>query len=70
MAEGNNYSIKISDGTKTKDTTHRIVKVDYGKYKVLNTIFKNGKEWKKGEVISLEKVTAERFIKLGDIKEV
>lgn len=63
------YAVEIKDGAETQDTTNKVVKVDFGQYEVVTPLFKNGKLYKKGDIISLEEKTAERFIEAGNIKK-
>ena len=37
-------------------------------YEVVNPLFKNGKEYKKGDTIELDELTASNFKKTGDIQ--
>ena len=37
-------------------------------YTVINPLFKNGKEYKKGNAIELDELTASNFKKTGDIQ--
>jgi hypothetical protein len=38
-------------------------------YKVVNTLFKRGKQYRKGSTIDLDEATAAAFLAAGDIKE-
>lgn len=39
-------------------------------YEVVETIFKRGRYWSPGEPIQMDKKSAARFIKLGELKEI
>lgn len=70
--EGTLFKVHIMDDqAQTQDALAEPVIVEMGEYEVTaeNGLFKNGKQYAKGDIIELVKETAERFIAVGEVKE-
>jgi hypothetical protein len=63
------HKLDVNEDAETADATGEGFAVVRKPYKVVNPLFKNGKNYKKGSVIELDDKTAENFLAAGDIKE-
>lgn len=66
------HELVIHDGAETQDAmAPPVVESPPPKgYRVVNELFKRGRAWAPGEVITLDAATASRFIEAGDIEEI
>lgn len=65
------FNLIVREGTSMTDDLTPVIEQEPNRdFRVLQPIFKHGRLYEPGELISLEPSTAERFIALGEIEEV
>lgn len=64
------YVLMVGDGATANESAKRVVKLELFEFEVVNPMVKRGVRYEKGSSIKLDKLTASRFLAIGDIKEI